>query len=284
MENYIIDELAFYTLQWLNVSHLCAPRSFTLIYFHTHTAWSCLESPCDQAHHRKHIFLPPVSALTCTCLVYCTSSENINNSLNYTLGCWCVSPYLVFSGYWLFVPVLWCLFQSDINLALCTSFWQSSVPETWDDSVWAGDVLPGPHFQESAAWGAGYRGTWLRTPFTRLKCELSQLLFKHHNTLDSAFVCCADCADILLERHDQQAFWPGGTWAERGQAEAAGGADSRVRRDSPGKNGRVQVSQQFCCFLCGLVSPYRKFDVIHLHIIIILYCCYYYYYCVCVLL
>lgn len=58
----------------------------------------------------------------------------------------------------------------------------------------------------------------------------------------SLYCPCADCADVLAEGHDQQAVWPGGSRAEGGQAEAAGGADSRGRRRRQGENPRVRVS------------------------------------------
>lgn len=148
--------------------------------------------------------------------------------------------------------------EADIDITLCTLLGQSSVQETWTDPVWAGDGLPGPCLQEAATWGAGHRGThthlFLQSSsviaellLLTLQCQTAPLKrilnINHHLCFRLHLV---DCADILLQRHDQQALWPRGTWAEGGQTEAAGGADSRGWRDGQGENSRVRVSHQFC--------------------------------------
>lgn len=67
------------------------------------------------------------------------------------------------------------------------------------------------------------------------------------------FTSSSDCAYVLLQRHDQQAFWPRGTWAEGGQTEAAGGADSRGRSDSQGENAWMRVSHGDGLMLADIV-------------------------------
>lgn len=65
----------------------------------------------------------------------------------------------------------------------------------------------------------------------------------------------SDRADVLLERHDQQAIWPRGPRAEGSQTEVAGGADSRGRRGGQGENGRVRVSPESCSTYADLKLP-----------------------------
>lgn len=76
-----------------------------------------------------------------------------------------------------------------------------------------------------------------------MKYLLPRLVLAPAPFLSTLFCCpCADCEDVLPEGHDQQAVWPGGSRAEGGQAEAAGGADSGGRRRRQGENPGVRVS------------------------------------------
>lgn len=53
-----------------------------------------------------------------------------------------------------------------------------------------------------------------------------------------------DSTDVLLQRHDQQAFWPGGARAAGGQTKTAGGADSRGRGECQGEDSWARVSDR----------------------------------------
>lgn len=67
-----------------------------------------------------------------------------------------------------------------VIVTLYILLWQSSVQKTWADAVWARDGLSGPHIQEAAAWGTGYRGTqhsWIPEPFGNLKGCACNCLF-----------------------------------------------------------------------------------------------------------
>ncbi len=153
------------------------------------------------------------------------------------------------------------LFSLDISslyndIMLCTLLWQGSVQETWADPVWAWGGFPGPHLKEAATWGAGYRGTLSSCPACTLYYSvycyswavMADFVISNRgktfeeDSVFSVFTSSSDCADVLLQRHDQQAFWSRGTWAEGGQTEAAGGADSRGRSDRQGENTGMRVS------------------------------------------
>lgn len=69
--------------------------------------------------------------------------------------------------------------------------------------------------------------------------EFRAATLKHSPALSSS-----DCANVLLQRYDQQALRPGGPGAAGHQAEAAGGAYSRGWRDGQGQNDGVRVSHE----------------------------------------